>query len=101
MKKQNLADKPDDLLICGECFNEGEGNICFMLAEEQAQPLNSGKREGEYFYSTVVFCRFWCHCDTLRPSPILWVKGQTSHAASHRSSRSPRDRPRGHLSRSL
>src|SRR5262249_36604156 len=55
----------------------------------------------EKFYSTVVFCRFWCHCDTLRPSPILWVKGQTSHAASHRSSRSPRDRPRGHLSRSL
>ena len=37
----------------------------------------------------------------LGPKPILWVKGQTSHAASHRSARSPRDRPRGHFSRSL
>jgi hypothetical protein len=26
--------KPDALLICGECFDEGEGDICFMLAEE-------------------------------------------------------------------
>jgi hypothetical protein len=23
------------LLICGECFDEGEGDICFMLAEQE------------------------------------------------------------------
>jgi hypothetical protein len=51
--------------------------------------------------STVVFCHCWCQCDTLRPYPILWVKGPTSQAASHRSARSHRDRPRGHFSRSL
>jgi len=22
-------------LICGECFDEGEGDICFMLAEQE------------------------------------------------------------------
>ena len=51
--------------------------------------------------STVVFCHFRCQCDTLRPSSILRVKGQTSHAASHCSARSHRDRPRGDFSRSL
>jgi hypothetical protein len=25
--------------------------------------------------STVVFCHSWRQCDTLRPYPILWVKG--------------------------
>jgi hypothetical protein len=25
----------DASLICGECFDEGEGDICFMLAEQQ------------------------------------------------------------------
>src|SRR5262245_5309510 len=31
---QNAWAKPDALLICGECFDEGEGDICFMLAEQ-------------------------------------------------------------------
>src|SRR5207244_12120831 len=48
--------------------------------------------------SAVVFCHCCRQCDTLRPYPILWVKGQTSYATSHRSSRAHRDRPRGHLS---
>jgi hypothetical protein len=39
--KRNLADKPGALLICGECYDEGEGDSCFMLSEPQAQPLNS------------------------------------------------------------
>ena len=51
--------------------------------------------------SSVVFCHLRCQHDILRPYPVLWVKGQTSHAASHRSSRAHRHRPRGHLSRSL
>jgi hypothetical protein len=48
--------------------------------------------------STVVFCHCWRPCDTLRPSPTPCVKGQMSHAASHRGSCSHRDRPCGHLS---
>jgi hypothetical protein len=32
---QNALAKPDALLICGECFDEGEGDICFMLAEQE------------------------------------------------------------------
>ena len=32
---QNAWAKPDALLICGECFDEGEGDICFMLAEQE------------------------------------------------------------------
>ena len=32
---QNAWAKPDALLICGECFDEGKGDICFMLAEQQ------------------------------------------------------------------
>jgi hypothetical protein len=32
---QNAWAKPGALLICGECFDEGEGDICFMLAEQQ------------------------------------------------------------------
>jgi hypothetical protein len=32
---QNAWAKPGALLICGECFVEGEGDICFMLAEQQ------------------------------------------------------------------
>jgi len=31
---QNAWVKPDALLICGECFDEGEGDICFMLAAQ-------------------------------------------------------------------
>jgi predicted RNA-binding Zn-ribbon protein involved in translation (DUF1610 family) len=31
---QNTWAKPDALLICGECFDEGEGDICFMLSEQ-------------------------------------------------------------------
>ena len=31
---QNAWAKPGALLICGECFDEGEGDICFMLAEQ-------------------------------------------------------------------
>jgi len=31
----NAWAKPDALLICGECYDEGEGDICFMLAEEK------------------------------------------------------------------
>src|SRR5256884_887 len=54
-----------------------------------------------FLNSTVVFCHCWRPCDTLRPSPTPCVKGQIAHAASHRDSCSHRDRPRGHLSRSL
>jgi hypothetical protein len=32
--RQNAWAKPGALLICGECFDEGEGDICFMLAEQ-------------------------------------------------------------------
>jgi hypothetical protein len=32
---QNAWAKPGALLICGECYDEGEGDICFMLAEQQ------------------------------------------------------------------
>jgi protein-arginine kinase activator protein McsA len=32
---QNAWAKPDALLICGECYDEGEGDMCFMLAEQQ------------------------------------------------------------------
>jgi hypothetical protein len=30
---QNAWAKPGALLICGECFDEGDGDICFMLTE--------------------------------------------------------------------
>jgi hypothetical protein len=33
---QNAWAKPDALLICGECYDEGGGDICFMLAEQQS-----------------------------------------------------------------
>jgi SprT-like family protein len=33
---QNAWAKPDALLICGECFDEGEGDIPFMLAEQES-----------------------------------------------------------------
>jgi hypothetical protein len=33
--RQNAWAKPDALLICGECFDDGEGDICFMLAEQE------------------------------------------------------------------
>src|SRR5712691_11364263 len=56
---------------------------------------------GFFDNSTVVYCHFWRQCDTLRPYPILWMQGQTAHATSHHSARSHRDRPCGHLSRSL
>jgi hypothetical protein len=32
---QNAWAKPGALLICGECFDEDEGDICFMLAEQE------------------------------------------------------------------
>jgi hypothetical protein len=32
---QNAWAKPDALLICGECFDEGEGDTPFMLAEQE------------------------------------------------------------------
>jgi len=31
----NAWAKPGALPICGECFDEGEGDICFMLAEQE------------------------------------------------------------------
>jgi predicted SprT family Zn-dependent metalloprotease len=31
---QNAWGKPDALLICGDCYDDGEGDICFMLAEQ-------------------------------------------------------------------
>jgi hypothetical protein len=31
---QNAWAKPDALLICGECYEDGEGEICVMQAEE-------------------------------------------------------------------
>ena len=30
---QNAWAKPDALLICGNCYEDGEGEICLMLAE--------------------------------------------------------------------
>ena len=32
---QNAWAKPDALLLCGECFDEGEGEMCFMLSEQE------------------------------------------------------------------
>jgi hypothetical protein len=32
---QNAWAKPGALLICGECYDEGEGDISFMLAEQE------------------------------------------------------------------
>jgi hypothetical protein len=32
---QNAWAKWGAILICGECFDEGEGDICFMLAEQK------------------------------------------------------------------
>ena len=32
---QNAWAKPGALLICGECFDEGEGETCFILAEQE------------------------------------------------------------------
>ena len=29
---QNAWAKPDALLICGDCYDEGEGEICLMIA---------------------------------------------------------------------
>src|SRR6266705_5574900 len=72
------------------------------LVEEALRKLACDKMNGVYLdNSTGVFCHCWRPCDTLRPSPTPCVKGQRSHAASHRSACSHRDRPRGHLSRSL
>jgi hypothetical protein len=31
---QNAWAKLDAFLICGECFDEGEGDSCFILAEQ-------------------------------------------------------------------
>jgi hypothetical protein len=33
---QNAWAKPDALLICGECYDDGEGDISFMLAEQES-----------------------------------------------------------------
>src|ERR1700674_2008117 len=33
---QNAWAKPEALLLCGECYDDGEGDICFMLAEPEA-----------------------------------------------------------------
>src|SRR6266702_2757150 len=72
------------------------------LVEEALRKLACDKMNGVYLdNSTVVFCHCWRPCDTLRPSPTPCVKRQMAHAASHRDSCSHRDRPRGHLSRSL
>jgi predicted SprT family Zn-dependent metalloprotease len=30
---QNAWAKPDTALICGDCYEDGEGDICFLLAE--------------------------------------------------------------------
>jgi SprT-like family len=34
---QNAWAKPDAHLICGECYDDGEGDICFMLAEQSGE----------------------------------------------------------------
>ncbi len=39
---QNAWAKPNALLICGECFDEGEGDMCFMLAELSVERLKVG-----------------------------------------------------------
>ena len=31
---QHAWGKPDSLLICGDCYEDGEGDICFLLAEQ-------------------------------------------------------------------
>ena len=33
---QNAWAKPDALLICGDCYDDGDGDMCFMLAEPEA-----------------------------------------------------------------
>lgn len=33
---QNAWAKPDALLICGNCYEDGEGDICLMLATPAA-----------------------------------------------------------------
>jgi hypothetical protein len=35
---QNAWAKPDAVLICGTCYDEGEGDICVMLAEPDNAP---------------------------------------------------------------
>jgi len=32
---QNAWAKPDTALICGDCYDEGDGDVCFMLAESE------------------------------------------------------------------
>jgi predicted SprT family Zn-dependent metalloprotease len=32
---QNAWAKPDAVLICGECYEDGEGDVCLMLAEAE------------------------------------------------------------------
>src|SRR5437870_3352895 len=49
-------------------------------------------------YAVAVVRHFSRPCDTLRPYPILSLKGSTPPAASHRRSRSHRDGPRQDLS---
>ena len=54
-----------------------EAEFSFDEISEEDKPLI---RSGAIFYwnigySTVVFCHSWRQCDTLRPYPILWVKG--------------------------
>jgi hypothetical protein len=34
--EQNAWAKAGALLICGECYEDGEGDVCFMLAEPEA-----------------------------------------------------------------
>ena len=32
---QNAWGRPDSVLICGECYENGEADVCYMLAEPE------------------------------------------------------------------
>jgi hypothetical protein len=39
---QNAWGKPDTLLICGACYEDGEGDICLMPAEATDEEVDAG-----------------------------------------------------------
>jgi hypothetical protein len=43
---QNAWTKPDALLICGVCYEDGEGDISLMLAEQPDRPAPKQRHTG-------------------------------------------------------
>src|SRR5438128_1325032 len=86
--------------IVDNAFEAGATKV-HIITDERQNNTRKVVSSVAFIDSAVVFCHCWRPCDTLRPSPTPCVKGQRSHAASHRSACPHRDRPRGHLSRSL